>query len=44
MSRYEVHVTIDADSLQDAINRIIYPEGMELQGLTRIWAEEEVTA
>lgn len=40
MAKYEIHVTLEASSIQAAINSVVYPCGEELQGITDIWANE----
>lgn len=39
MAKYEVHVTLEASSIQAAINSIVYPDGEELPGISLVWAE-----
>lgn len=41
MSTYEVTITLRADSIQDAINKLLYPDGIPIEGVTKVWAEEE---
>lgn len=39
MAKYEVRVTLEASSIQAAINSIVYPDGEELAGISLVWAE-----
>lgn len=40
MSVYDVTVTLEADSIQNAVNRLLYPDGIPVEGVSKIWAEE----
>lgn len=39
MTRFSVTVQVEADTIQDAINKIIYPGGEPLAGVLEVWAE-----
>lgn len=40
MTKYEVTVTIEASTIQGAINALLYPDGDPISGVSRVWAEE----
>lgn len=38
--KFDIHITIEADSIAEAINKILYPDGVPIEGVSSIWAEE----
>ena len=40
MTKFQVTVTVEANSIQQAINRVLYPDGEELAGVTEVTAAE----
>ena len=44
MTKFQVTVTIEAPSIQQAINRVLYPEGEELAGVIEVTAAEAPAA
>lgn len=40
MSKFDISLTIEADGIQDAINRILYPDGVAVDGVIYISASE----